>query len=370
MRRFLILLLLLTIAQLPFAPVAADAEPVPVLLNVNPTAAYPGGAITVTGNNFSDIQNWKVVVELTTGEKFQQVPVKKSVNQFTFKPPMIYTGMNVTAKNKEHRSRIQAVKLVYLQKGTAVSNKLPFQILSFYPIIDPPSATAFKTGDPMTLAGGNWNTNALYAPEQYWAVFEYLPGRSVKAPIMKPLAATQPLPIPLAPAGMTLVGTIMVKVPDVYCGMPQDQQDAISKYKGKVYIYGTLGSNFPSNSFDIQIAKKPLTLPNPNRTTLAPFYNSQAPNRTVDYKGSTLIVLPCSKEKAVITGVKNTSQSRIRLAAGGSAMVSGIWLNPGETTGAFNGKAANVTWDAIGPESSKGGQSHVFTLEVTWKATL
>jgi hypothetical protein len=370
MRRFLILLLLLTIAQLPFAPGAADAEPVPVLLSVNPTAAYPGGAITVTGNNFNDIQNWKVVVELTTGEKFQQVPVKKTVNQFTFKPPMIYTGMNVTAKNAEHRNRIKAIKLMYVQKGTLVSNKLPFQIMSFYPIIDPPSVTTFKTGDPMTLAGGNWDTNALYAPNQYSAVFEYLPGRSVKAPIVKPLGGSPFVPIPLAPAGMSLVGTIMVKVPDVYCGLPQEQQDVLSKYKGKFYIYSNLGPNFPSNSFDIQIAKKPLTLPNPSKTTLGPFYNAQAPNRTVAYRGSTYVMLPCRSEKAVITGVKNTSQSRIRLSAGGSAMVDGIWLNPGETTSAFNGKTANVQWEAIGPESSKGGPSHVFTLEVTWKAIL
>ena len=370
MRRFLILLMLLTIAPLPFAPGAANAEPVPVLLGVNPSAAYPGGAITVTGSNFNDIQTWTVVVQLTTGEKFQQVPVKTTLNQFTFKPPMIYTGMNVTAKNAEHREKIKNIKLIYVQKGTVVSNKLPFQIVSFYPIIDPPSVTTFKTGDPMTLAGGNWNTNALYAPEQYWAVFEYLPGRSVKTPIEKPLGISPSLQIPLAPTGMSLVGTIMVKVPDVYCGMTQELQDAISKNKGKFYIYSNLGPNFPSNSFDIQIAKKPLTLPNPSKTTLGPFYNTQAPNRTVTYRGSTYVMLPCRVEKAVITGVKNTSQSRIRLSAGGSAMVDGIWLNPGETISAFNGKTANVQWEAVGPESSKSGPTYVFTLEITWKATL
>jgi hypothetical protein len=159
-----------------------------------------------------------------------------------------------------------------------------------------------------------------------------------------------------------------VTIPDVYCGIPKSEQDAISKYKGKFHIEGPPGLNQPSNSIDVQIAKRPLQATNPYRTILGPFYDPKAPNATVAYRGSTLVLLPCKVEKAVITGVKNASNFPIRLSASGNAMSSGIGLSGGASTSAFNDKEMSVQWEAIGPQSDRS-HSQMIILEVSWKET-
>ena len=90
----------------------------------------------------------------------------------------------------------------------------------------------------------------------YWAVFEYLPGKSVKTNIMKPPMQNPAVPVLYEP-NTCLVGMLQIKVPDVYTGKSQAAGEvAISKYTGKLYIYGLFGPNAPSNAVNIQIRKK------------------------------------------------------------------------------------------------------------------
>ncbi len=99
----------------------------------------------------------------------------------------------------------------------------------------------------------------IYYPSQiYWAVFEYLPGKTVKTNILKPPMQNPEVPVPYMPK-TTLVGILQIKVPDVYAGKSQAEQDAISKYTGKLYIYGLFGPNAPSNALNIQIKNRSAT---------------------------------------------------------------------------------------------------------------
>jgi hypothetical protein len=348
----------------------ASAETPPVLQGLNSQAPAPGAMLTVTGSNFGNIATWTAVVELTNGEKFTQPVASPTVSSFKITVPNIYTGYNVTARNAEHRTRIQQVKQLYVKKGTMVSNRLSFNIMSPYPIIDTytkkPVATA---GDIIIVNGGNWVPATLIAPGMCWAMFEYLPGRTTKTMLLPPPMPAPPVPIPFMPA-QVLVGMFQTKVPDVFSGKTAAEQDAISSYTGKLYIYGLLGPGFPSNSLDIKIQKKQANVPNPCKVGLAPYYSPSAPNRTMVYRGSSTVVLP-SPQKASITGVKNTCSYRIQLSlkdAFGNTVVSGIWLNPGETASAFNGRDATAGWEAMGPESGSFlNQYPSISMEVSWK---
>jgi len=239
---------------------AAEAQiPKPVLQTLSSTAVAPGSTLTVTGQNFGNIAAWKAVVELQSGEKFEQTPVPVSNTQFKITVPAIYTGYNVTEKNAQHRQRIQQVKVIYVKQGAMMSNKLPFNIISFYPILDSIHPSSAYVGDAILVNGGNWDKTTIYYPSQmYWAVFEYLPGKSVKTNILKPPMQNPQVPVPYLP-NTCLVGILQIKVPNVYAGKSQAEQDAISKYMGKLYIYGPFGPSLPSNTLNIKIMKKPAT---------------------------------------------------------------------------------------------------------------
>ncbi|MCX5842889.1 MAG: hypothetical protein NT022_03915 [Deltaproteobacteria bacterium] len=231
----------------------------PVLKTLSSTAVTPGSTLTVTGKNFGNIAKWNAVVELQSGQKFTQTPVPVSNTQFKITVPAIYTGYNVTEKNAQHRQRIQQVKFIYVTQGTMMSNKLPFNIISFYPILDSIHPSSAYVGDTILVNGGNWDKTTIYYPSQmYWAVFEYLPGKSVKTNILKPPMQNPEVPVPYLP-NTCLVGILQIKVPNVYAGKSQAEQDAISKYMGKLYIYGPFGPNSPSNTLNIKIMMKPAT---------------------------------------------------------------------------------------------------------------
>lgn len=243
------------LAALDQGVVAAQTSK-PVLQTLSSTAVAPGSTLTVTGKNFGNIAAWKAVVELQSGEKFEQTPVPLSSAQFKITVPAIYTGYNVTEKNAQHRQRIQQVKFIYVKQGAIVSNKLPFNIISFYPILDSIHPSSVYEGDTILVNGGNWDKRTIYYPSQiYWAVFEYLPGKSVKTNILKPPMQNPEVPIPYLPH-TCLVGILQIKVPNVYSGKSQAEQDAISKYTGKLYLYGPFGLSLPSNTLSIKIMKK------------------------------------------------------------------------------------------------------------------
>lgn len=349
-----------------------DAYAAPVLTGVNPQSAFPGGALTITGSGFGNMAAWTAVVELQSGEKFEQPVEVVNANQFKIKAPMIYTGYNVTAKNALHRARLQQVKILYVKQGSTMSNKLPFNIVSPYPILDSPDNTTQTAGTGMMVAGGNWDRSSIYLPGMYyWAVFEYLPGKVIKMPIMTPVPQVPPIPIPLQP-NMTLVGYFLVSVPDVYAGKSEAEKLAISNYTGKLTIYGIWGPSFSSNALNVKIKPKQTqpSIPNPFNLMLSESYAPSAPNRTMYYKGTSNIMLT-APSVAKIGSVKNTSSYRIQLSykdsMGGNA-VSGIWLNPGETTGAFNGRPARANWEALGPESgSFSGKHCIVGIAISWQ---
>jgi hypothetical protein len=248
--------------------------------------------------------------------------------------------------------------------------------MSPYPILDTYTKKPLATeGDVIIVNGGNWNPSVLTAPNMCWAVFEYLPGKTVKERILPPPVLAPPVPVPFIPS-QSLVGMFQVRVPNVYAGKSAAEQAALSAYTGKLYITGLLGPSFPSNTLDIRIQRKPGStsstpgIPNPYKVALKDTYTPNAPNRTIFYTGSSTIVLP-SPQKAIITGVKNTCTYKIQLTLKntfGNTLLSGIWLNPGETTSAFNGREASAKWEALGPESGSFlGQYPSVHIEVSWK---
>jgi hypothetical protein len=72
----------------------------------------------------------------------------------------------------------------------------------------------------------------------------------------------------------------------------------------------------------------------------------------------------------LITNVKNSCNYPIQLSykdASGNLVVGGVWINPNQSTGAFNGKDANANWEAIGPESgSFMDQYPVISIDISW----
>jgi hypothetical protein len=254
------------------------------------------------------------------------------------------------------------------QREVTVLFHIAFNITSPYPIIDSIIKSQSYSGDTITVTGGNWNKNTILVPSMTTAVMEF-PGLTEKLAPLPVQVGVPPVPILYQP-DYTLVGSFLVKVPQMYCGKTQAIQDALSKATGKFYFYGLLGPSFASNSVDIQVPKRPISGQNPYHLILGPNYNSSAPNRTVYYTGTSLFtVLDC--QKAIITQVKNSSSSIIKLsnkATSGGPFISNVNLPPYATTTAFNGLDANTSWEALGPESgSMVNQNPLISIDISWK---
>jgi hypothetical protein len=369
---FLILAFILS-PLMPGRLSTASAETVPVLKSLNSLAPAPGASLTVTGTNFGTISTWTAVIELPGGEKFEQPVANPTATTFSITVPNVYAGYNVTAKISAHRARIMQIKQLYVKKGTLASNRLSLNVISPYPILDQYGKKPAMAGDIIIVNGGNWISSLLTAPGMYWAVFEYLPGKTVKTVLLPAPVAPPPVPVPLMPS-YSLVGMFQTKVPDVYAGKTPAEQALISGYVGKLTIYGSmLGPVFTSNPLDIMIVNKQASapgIPNPFKAPMAAYYAPDSPDRTLIYRGTSPIVPP-APQKAVIAGVKNTCSYQIQLAlkdTSGKVLLGGVWLNPGETTGAFDGRDANASWEALGPESGKFlGKYPSIGIEVSWK---
>jgi hypothetical protein len=241
------------------------AETPPTLVSVNPTAIIAGASLTVKGSNFGNIATWKAVVELANGEKFEQSVGDVTATQFKITVPNIYSkyqGYKDVSKNAEIRKRMQMGKAIYVKKGTMVSNKLAFNIVWPSPWID---GLFFKApahpGDVIIVNGGNWDPKLIFAPNMFWGVFEYQPGKSIKTNLFPPVAQMPLLALfPFLP-NTTAVGSFSVKIPDVFAGKSKAEQEAIANSTGKFYIYGLLGPNFASNTLNIKIMKNATSTP-------------------------------------------------------------------------------------------------------------
>ncbi len=238
--------------ELPFEvlPVAA------VLQSLSPTGAMPGtNHVTVMGTNLDYLASSKAIIELQNGEKFDVPTGNNSATKFDLMViPDIYKGYNITAKNAEHRQRIQQIKTLYVQKGNVMSNKLGLNIRSPYPILDQFAVTAVHPGDTIYVNGGNWNQSQITS---YDAIF-HVPGMMHQTKVLPPPVPPPNIPVPYFP-NITLVGMFSVKVPDVFAGKSQAEQDAINTGTVQMSING-LGS-FSSNKINIQIRKKTTTQP-------------------------------------------------------------------------------------------------------------
>lgn len=278
-RSFVYLVITSVMLLLPLVPglvVVADADsPTPVLQSLNSTSPAPGAVLTVTGQNFGAIAAWRAVVELANGEKFEQTPQPVSNTQFKITVPNIYNGYNTTARKAEHRQRIQQAKFIYVKQNTKISNKLGFNITSLWSILDQINPASPRVGDNIIVNGGNWHNTLIYYPNQmYWAVFEYLPGKSMKTNIQKPPMVNPVVPVPYQP-NTCLVGMLQIKVPDVYAGKSAAEQDAIAKHTGKLYIYGMFGPGAPSNALDIKIQKTATTTTTTNSCPGGKYFQGQ-----------------------------------------------------------------------------------------------
>ena len=217
------------------AHAAVAAPNVPNLASVTPTGTLVNGRLYVTGSNFGSIPGSNVVIQLQSGEQFLGVPDDVTSTRFSMAPvPNVYNGYNVTAKNSEHRARIQQVKTLYVKKGSVESNRLSFNIRSPYPILDQVYNPTAKPGDIITVRGGNYEPAKI---DQYTAVFEYLPGKTIQTKLMPHPAPMPPIPFPYLP-DVTMVGNFLIKAPDVFAGKSQADQDAINRYTGTVAIFG------------------------------------------------------------------------------------------------------------------------------------
>jgi hypothetical protein len=215
---------------------AAPASSAPNLASLTPLGTLVNGRLYITGSNFGSIQGSNVIIRLQSGEQFLGVPDDVTGTKFTMGPvPDVYKGYNVTARNTEHRARIQQVKTLYVKKGSVESNKLAFNIRSPYPILDQVYNPTAKPGDIITVRGGNYEPAKITL---YTAVFEYLPGKTIQAKLMPyPSNPMQIIPFPYLP-DVTMVGNFLIKAPDVFAGKPQADQDAINRYTGTVEIFG------------------------------------------------------------------------------------------------------------------------------------
>lgn len=180
-----------------------------------------------------------------------------NATQFRVTIPDVYTGYNVTAKIAQHRQRIMQVKTIYVKNGTMMSNKLGFNIASYYPIVDKLSKNLAYPGDVIIVNGGNIDMTRI---PMYHAVFEYLTGKKLQTAVMPGPVTSPAVPVPYLP-NTTLVAIVQVIVPDVFAGKTVAEQDAITKNVGKVYIFGPAGTQFVSNPINMQILKKAAATP-------------------------------------------------------------------------------------------------------------
>lgn len=234
---------------------------VPVLKTLNTPAALPGSALVVTGQNFCGIGSWRAVIELQGGQKFEQTPQFLSSTQFWVTVPDIYAGYNVTVKNAQHRERIKQVKNITLKQGTMMSNKLAFNIVSNYPIIDTLTKDLAYPGDIIFIPGGNVDMSRI---AMYKAVFEYLPGKQTQTAIMggnmPDWFPSSTGTVPYIP-NISMFASFKLVVPDVFAGKSAAEQDAIERNMGKLYIFGPTGPAAVSNPLNIKISKRPATQP-------------------------------------------------------------------------------------------------------------
>jgi len=341
----------------------------PTLTALDTYAVLPGGAVTITTSDTRDLATWTAVVEIPNGAKYEQPVTVLSTRQFKIKAPNVYAPYNIQTQKAEIRGLLMKPKLVYLKRGAEISNKLTFNILHMFPILDSSFPATASTGSVLTVNGGNWDMNLIYAPSMFWAAFELPDGQTVRTNVLRPQVPAPPIPIVLAP-NQTLVGSFLVKTPQVFCGKTKAQQDSINNGTSKLSIYGILGPNFSSNKLDIQIRKTPIRVANPYRLPLGATYNSSAPNRTVYYTARSLFV-PQDCQKVFITGVKNNSQYSYQLSYrpnGTASSTSKIGLAPGQSTTAFNNMNAEGMWEAWGPESGSFlGKYPSLGLEITWR---
>ena len=224
-------------------------EMLPELQNLSSTAVSPSDKITVTGKNFNNILSWAAVIELQTGQKFE-IPISMvSATKFSVNIPNIYQGLNVASKNAEHRQKMQQIKSFYVKRGNVNSNKLLFNIRSLYPILDQITKMTVYPGDVIFVNGGNWEQAHV---TDY--IFEFqLPNRKVQTKAMLPPVPAPIIPVPNFP-NISLVGMCSVKIPDVFSGRPQSEQDAINKGTQQLVISGR--GMYASNPLNIQIRKK------------------------------------------------------------------------------------------------------------------
>jgi hypothetical protein len=238
--------------ELPFEVLPTAA----VLQSLSPTGAIPGtNRVTVMGTNLNYLASSKAIIELPNGEKFDTPTGNNSATKFDLMViPDVYKGYSITAKNAEHRQRIQQVKTLYVQKGNVVSNKLGLNIRSPYPILDQINPKVVYPGDTIIVNGGNWDQSQITT---YDAIF-YLPGTTFQTKIMPSPIPPPLIPVPYFP-NITLVGMFSVKVPDVFAGRSQAEQNAINTGTVQMSINGP--GTFSSNKLDIQIRKKTTTAP-------------------------------------------------------------------------------------------------------------
>jgi hypothetical protein len=311
-----------------------------------------------------------VFIEIQPGEKYEvekkNITSCSATNFNVVNIPDIYKGYDVTAKNAEHRARIQRLKSLYVQIGNAVSNKLTFNIRSPYPILDRISKTPVYPLDfGIIVNGGNWDQPHITI---YYVTF-YMPnGTSYREIVMAPPIQVPTAPFPYLP-NITNIGMFTVKIPEVFYGKSKAVQDTIENGTVTMTIKGP--DTLESNKLDIKIKKKPLNIANPYKLRLAPNYSSQAPNATVYYWGSTLINLPYN-EKATITNVKNSCSYKIQITYKPTnaleQAIGPVWVNPGESTGAFNGSNATARWEVVGPQSGSLVNQHPsVSIDISWK---
>lgn len=271
----------------------------------------------------------------------------------------------ITAKNAQHRARIQQLKSLYVQRGNTVSNKLPFNIRSPYPILDRVSKTPAYPLDITIVNGGNCDRSKITI---YHVTFTMPGGTSYREIVLPPPIQVPTVPFPYLP-NITNIGMFNVKIPEVFYGKSKAVQDAIEN--GTVTMSITGPGTLESNKLDIKIKKKPVNIPNPYKLSLAPNYSSQAPNATVYYWGSTLINLPYN-EKATITNVKNSCSYKIQITYKPTnaleQAIGPVWVNPGKSTGPFNGSNATARWEVVGPQSGSIVNKYPsVSTDISWK---
>lgn len=222
------------------------------------------------------------------------------------------------------------------------------------PVLHAASPGLAQVADTVTLSG-----SAFFPPEHDLVVrFQIAEGRFVDA-----------RPTVLSANELTVV------VPDPYVGLSNTELLNAAGYASTVSVFRATPS-LMSNALPFRIlvrASQPPSPPNPIKMALAPFYNSNAPNRSVFYTGRSSVVLPTPK-RARITNIRNVSDHpmlSLKYSGGhltGNAL-GGTAMNPGEVVSApFAGLDANAYWEALSSESNPGSTTNPnLQFEITWE---